>query len=79
VPFSEKHNPLRHPPRAVDKVGMGVRPIYTYPLHIEVDLWSLTLSEERRLRVFENMVLKGVFGPKRDELMGNGQSSITKS
>ena len=33
------------------------------------ETWSLTLSEERRLRVFENRVLK-VFGPKRDEVTG---------
>ena len=32
--------------------------------------WSLTLSEERRLRVFENRVLRRVFGPKRDEVTG---------
>ena len=29
---------------------------------------SLTLTEERRLRVFENRVLRRIFGPKRDEL-----------
>jgi hypothetical protein len=28
------------------------------------------LREERRLRVFENMVLRKVFGPKRDEVTG---------
>ena len=28
--------------------------------------WSLILREERRLRVFENRVLRRVFGPKRD-------------
>ena len=27
--------------------------------------WSLTLREERRLRLFENMKLRNVFGPKR--------------
>ena len=32
---------------------------------------SLTLREERRLRVFENRVLRRVFGPKRDEVTGN--------
>jgi hypothetical protein len=32
--------------------------------------WSLTLSEERRLTVFENRVLRRVFGPKRDEVTG---------
>ena len=31
------------------------------------ETWSLALREERRLRVFENMVLRRVFGPKRDE------------
>jgi hypothetical protein len=32
--------------------------------------WSLTLREEHRLRVFENRVLGGIFGPKRDEVIG---------
>jgi hypothetical protein len=32
------------------------------------ETWSLTLREERRLRVFENRVLRRVFGPKRDEV-----------
>ena len=34
------------------------------------ETWSLTLREERRLRVFETKVFKGVFGPKRDEVTG---------
>jgi hypothetical protein len=34
------------------------------------ETWSLTLREERRLRVFENRVLRRVFGPKRDEVIG---------
>jgi hypothetical protein len=34
------------------------------------DTWSLTLREERRLRVFENRVLMRVFWPKRDEVTG---------
>jgi hypothetical protein len=37
---------------------MGVKP------------WSLTLREEHRLRVFENRVLRRIFGPKRDEVTG---------
>jgi len=32
------------------------------------ETWSLTSREERRLRVFENRVLRRVFGPKRDEI-----------
>jgi hypothetical protein len=31
------------------------------------ETWSLTLKEEHRLRVFENTVLRRIFGPKRDE------------
>ena len=34
------------------------------------ETWSLTLREERRLRVFENGVLRRIFGPKRDEVRG---------
>ena len=34
------------------------------------ETWSLTLKEERRLRVFENRVLRRVFGSKRDEVTG---------
>ena len=34
------------------------------------ETWSLTLREERRLRVFENRVLRRAFGPKRDEVTG---------
>jgi hypothetical protein len=32
--------------------------------------WSLALREEHRLRVFENRVLRRIYGPKRDEVMG---------
>jgi hypothetical protein len=32
--------------------------------------WSLTLREERRLKVFENRVLRRTFGAKRDEMTG---------
>ena len=32
------------------------------------ETWSLTLREERRLRVLENRALKRLFGPKRDEV-----------
>jgi len=33
------------------------------------ETWSLTLREECRLRVFENKLLRSVFGPKRDEVI----------
>jgi hypothetical protein len=32
--------------------------------------WSLILREEHRLRVFENRVLRRIFGPKKDEVTG---------
>jgi len=55
--------------------GHEVRlPIYACPILPVVlygcETWSLTLREERRLRVFENRVLRKVFGPKRDEVTG---------
>ena len=34
------------------------------------ETWSLILMEERGLRVFENRMLRGIFGPKRDEVTG---------
>ena len=34
------------------------------------ETWLLTPREEHRLRVFENWVLRRVFGPKRDEVTG---------
>jgi len=40
---------------------------------------SHTLREERRLRVFENRVLRGIFGPKRDEVAGSGENYIMRS
>ena len=32
------------------------------------ETWSVTFREESRLRVFENRVLRTIFGPKRDEV-----------
>ena len=46
------------------------------------ETWSLTSREERKLRVFENMVLRRIFGPRRDEVTGewrNGGDCITRS
>ncbi|KAJ4445552.1 hypothetical protein ANN_12232 [Periplaneta americana] len=34
------------------------------------ETWTLTLREEQRLRVFENKVLRKIFGAKRDEVTG---------
>jgi hypothetical protein len=43
------------------------------------ETWSLTLREERRLRVFENRVLRRLFGPKRDEVEVEWKKFIIKS
>jgi len=37
------------------------------------------LREERKLRVFENMVLRRIFGPRKDEVMGDGGDCIKRS
>ena len=36
----------------------------------ECETWSLTLREERNLRVFENMVLRRIFVSRRDDVTG---------
>ena len=37
------------------------------------ETWLLTLREERRVKVFENRVLRIIFGPKRGEVIGEGR------
>jgi len=44
----------------------------TIILHVVLygcETWSLTLREERRLRMFENRVLRSIFGPKKNEVI----------
>jgi hypothetical protein len=43
------------------------------------ETWSLILRVERRLRVFENRVLRKLFGPNRDEVTGGGENFIMRS
>jgi hypothetical protein len=43
------------------------------------ETWSLILREERRLRVIENRMLRSIFGPKREEVTGNGENYILRS
>jgi hypothetical protein len=35
------------------------------------ETWSLTLREKHRLRVFENSMLRRIFGPEKEEVMGD--------
>jgi hypothetical protein len=37
---------------------------------LKFETWSLTLREEHRLRVFENRVLRRIFGPKGEDVTG---------
>jgi hypothetical protein len=39
------------------------------------ETWSLALREKHRLRAFENSVLRRIFGPKRDEVIGGEKTS----
>jgi len=43
------------------------------------ETWSLARREEKKLRVFENRVLRRIFGPRRDEVTGNEGDCITRS
>jgi hypothetical protein len=43
------------------------------------EIWSLTLREEHRLRVFENKVLRRIFRLKTDEKQENGENFIIRS
>jgi hypothetical protein len=49
---------------------VAVNDIYCRIAHYGCETRSLTLREVHRLRVFENRVLRRIFGPKRDEVTG---------
>jgi hypothetical protein len=55
--------------------GTTILPVVLYGC----ETWSLTLKEDRRPRVFEYRVLRRIFGPKRDEVTGNGENYIMRS
>jgi hypothetical protein len=42
----------------------------TFPVLFGCEIWSAMLKDEHGQRVFENRVLKSIFGPKRDEVTG---------
>jgi hypothetical protein len=51
--------------------NLKIRIYKTLPVVLyRCETWSLTLREERRLGVFENRVLRRIFGPERDEVTG---------
>ena len=54
--------------------------VYMQPVVLyRCETWSLTLIQERRLRVSENRVLRRIFRPKRDEVTGSGENCIMRS
>ncbi|KAJ4436699.1 hypothetical protein ANN_16831, partial [Periplaneta americana] len=51
--------------------GCGLQPEVILPIVLYgCETWTLNLREEHRLRVFENKVLRKIFGAKRDEVTG---------
>jgi hypothetical protein len=48
------------------KLKINIFPVFLYGC----ETWTLTLRVERKLRVFENMVLRRIFGPRSDEVTG---------
>jgi hypothetical protein len=55
---------------SISDIHVSVRPNVPVVLY-GCETWSLTLREEHRLRVFENSLLRRVFGLKRDEVTGS--------
>jgi hypothetical protein len=58
--------------------GSVLRIIFSATCMLVCETWSLTLREEHRLRVYENRVLRGIFGPKRDEVRGEWGNYIMR-
>ena len=67
--YSENH--ANHSVRGNNIFYLLILLVYVLPVVLYgCETWSLTLREERRLRVFGNRVLRRIFGPKRDEVTG---------
>jgi hypothetical protein len=67
LPFSSESFII---PSAVQKCKRVYKTIILPVVLYGCETWSLTLREEHRLRVFENRVLRRIFGPKGDEVTG---------
>ena len=52
------------------KIRIKIHITITLPVFYGCETWSLTLREERTMRVFENRVLRRIFGPNRVEVVG---------
>jgi hypothetical protein len=68
LPFGSQSSVL---PPAVRNVKVKIYKTVILPAVLcGCETWSVTLREEHRLRVFGNWVLRGIFGPKGDEVTG---------
>jgi hypothetical protein len=59
--------------KLITDISRNLKMYRTIILHVVsygCETWSLTLREEHRLRVFENRVLRGICGPKKDKVTG---------
>jgi hypothetical protein len=55
-------------PSHIKKIKIKIYKTVIFPVVLYgCETWSLSLTEEQRLRVFENRVLRRIFGPKREE------------
>ncbi|KAJ4428167.1 hypothetical protein ANN_24182 [Periplaneta americana] len=72
VPSDPGHLVTRNECTFVHSVGLCATVIYpvTQYMREQRETWTLTLREEHRFRVFENKVLRKIFGAKRDEVTG---------
>jgi hypothetical protein len=64
--FSDKYKTRKYSDLKIKIYGTIILPVVLY----ECETWSLTLREEKKLRVFENKVLRRIYGPRRDEVTG---------
>ena len=53
-------------------IKIHIRTIILHVVLYGCETWSLTLREEHKLRVYENRVLRRIFGPKGVEVTGDG-------
>jgi hypothetical protein len=68
LPFSSQPSVLS--PAVWERKDKNIQTIILPVVLYGCETWSLTSREEHRLRVFENRVLRGIFGPKGDEVPG---------
>jgi hypothetical protein len=75
--FKNKANP---PPKwLIYYRNIKVDSVYCLVVSCGCETWSLTLREEHRMRVLENSLLRKIFGPEKDEIIGGWRKCIMRS